>query len=219
MQRLKEPPARLANDLLEANSILVRHGVLDTFGHISARDARYWDTYVLSRDRAPTLVQAADLVLHDLDGASSTGTNEALDRDRFIDAEIYKVRSDVMCVLFSESDCFMILGAIDSPIRLDFTDTSEFDIPVPTVDIRKHAGDTDLFIRTAALGEALATALGSRAMILLRGKGAIVVGASIGETVGRAIMAVNAARTRLGAVQSRLHADAATSERASVNER
>ena len=58
----------LIDELVAANRILSDQGVLDAYGHISARDPvnprRYW----LSRSMAPVLVTAEDIIEFDLDG-------------------------------------------------------------------------------------------------------------------------------------------------------
>ena len=56
-------------------------------------------------------------------------------------------------------------------------------------EIRDVAGNTDLLIRDQALGRALATALGSHSVVLMRGHGSTVVGSSLEQVVYRAIYA------------------------------
>ena len=58
---------------------------------------------------------------------------------------------------------------------------------VPVFEIRNAAGMTDMLIRTPELGQALAASLGDKPAVLMRGHGAVVVGASIPESVGRSI--------------------------------
>jgi HCOMODA/2-hydroxy-3-carboxy-muconic semialdehyde decarboxylase len=58
---------------------------------------------------------------------------------------------------------------------------------VPVFDIRKAAGVTDLLVRDAALGRALAKTLGNRSAALMRGHGAVVVAGSIPTVVGRSV--------------------------------
>ena len=59
---------------------------------------------------------------------------------------------------------------------------------VPVFDIRKAMGeDTDMLIRNAARGRALAQALGNHAAVLLRGHGAVVVASAVPRVVARSI--------------------------------
>jgi ribulose-5-phosphate 4-epimerase/fuculose-1-phosphate aldolase len=65
---------------------------------------------------------------------------------------------------------------------------------VPVFDIRAAAGGiTDMLVRNGALGAALATTLGSKAAVLMRGHGAAVVGTGLPQAVFRSVyMEVNA---------------------------
>jgi HCOMODA/2-hydroxy-3-carboxy-muconic semialdehyde decarboxylase len=64
---------------------------------------------------------------------------------------------------------------------------------VALFDIRCDAGDTDMLIRTPALGVAHACCLGDGAATLMRGHGATVVGTSLQQAVYRAVyMEMNA---------------------------
>ena len=58
----------LIEDLVAAYRILAQQGVLDGFGHVSARHNRGANRFIMSRSLAPELVTAADLVEFDLDG-------------------------------------------------------------------------------------------------------------------------------------------------------
>jgi HCOMODA/2-hydroxy-3-carboxy-muconic semialdehyde decarboxylase len=71
---------------------------------------------------------------------------------------------------------------------------------VPVWDIRKAAGVTDLLVRDAALGRALAQTLGSKPAALMRGHGAVVVASSIPNVVGRSIYLDINARAQAQAV-------------------
>jgi HCOMODA/2-hydroxy-3-carboxy-muconic semialdehyde decarboxylase len=59
---------------------------------------------------------------------------------------------------------------------------------VPIFDIREASGGmTDMLVRTAALGQALTRTLGPRPVALMRGHGAVVVGASLPLVVFRSV--------------------------------
>ena len=53
--------ADLIEELVTANRILAREGVVDSFGHISARDPDNPQHYLLSRSRAPDCIEADDI--------------------------------------------------------------------------------------------------------------------------------------------------------------
>ena len=58
----------LLDDLVVANRILANENILDGLGHVSVRSLQRPDHFFLSRDLAPGLVTAADLVEYDLEG-------------------------------------------------------------------------------------------------------------------------------------------------------
>ena len=59
---------------------------------------------------------------------------------------------------------------------------------MPVFDIREAAVQpTDMLVRDAALGHALAQTLGARPVALMRGHGAVVVGASLPVVVFRSV--------------------------------
>src|ERR1700748_1346416 len=57
----------LIEDLVAANHILYDQGVVDGFGHVSARHNRGPNRYLMSRSMAPALVTADDILEYDLD--------------------------------------------------------------------------------------------------------------------------------------------------------
>ena len=57
----------LIDDLVAANRILANEKVLDGFGHVSVRDPRNPNRYLISRSVAPALVTANDILEADLD--------------------------------------------------------------------------------------------------------------------------------------------------------
>jgi HCOMODA/2-hydroxy-3-carboxy-muconic semialdehyde decarboxylase len=55
-------------ELVTANRILAREGVVDAFGHVSIRHPKRPDRYILSQSRAPDLVDIPDLMEYTLEG-------------------------------------------------------------------------------------------------------------------------------------------------------
>ena len=64
MSRLTEA----LDELVTANRILAREGVVDAFGHVSIRHPELADRYILSRARAPECIEVDDLMQFALDG-------------------------------------------------------------------------------------------------------------------------------------------------------
>ena len=63
----------LIDDLVAANRILYRQGVVDGFGHVSVRHPARPDRFLLSAAKAPGRVTAEDIMEFDLDGKAIDG--------------------------------------------------------------------------------------------------------------------------------------------------
>ena len=59
--------AALREEVARANRILANEGVLDAFGHVSIRHPGDPQRYLLSRSRAPELVEPGDVLEYDLE--------------------------------------------------------------------------------------------------------------------------------------------------------
>jgi len=184
---------QLIEDLVAANRVLADQGVLDGYGHVSVRHDRDRDWYLLSRSLAPELVTADDIMEYDLDSDPVDAQDRALYVERFIHGEIYKARPDVKAVVHHHSPSVIPFGVTTVPLRPLYHMAAFLWEGVPVFEIRDVAGMTDMLVRNAALGRALAQTLGNKAAALMRGHGAVVVGSSLSEVVGRGIyMAMNA---------------------------
>ena len=65
------------DDLVAANRILAGLGVLDGFGHVSARHPDRSDRYLLARSVAPELVTGNDIMTFDLASNAEDGDTRA----------------------------------------------------------------------------------------------------------------------------------------------
>jgi ribulose-5-phosphate 4-epimerase/fuculose-1-phosphate aldolase len=181
--------AGVIEDLVAANRILAGHGVLDGFGHVSARHPDRVDGYLLSRSLAPALVTADDVVAYDLDSQAIDGDTRRPYLERFIHAGIYRRRPDVMAVVHSHSPSIIPFAASSVPLRPLYHMASFLGPYAPIFEIRERFGVTDMLIRDRAQGDALAESLGDNAVVLMRGHGFCAVGESIPVAVYRAIYA------------------------------
>ena len=190
-------------DLVRASRILFRHGVVDAFGHVSARPANGSPGFLMSRSMAPALVGSDDILLLDEAGEAASGETRSLFLERFIHAAIYRVRPDVVAVVHSHSPAVIPYGIVDGvPLAPVFHMAAFIEDGPPVFEIRDHAGpDSDMLIRDAALGEALAKVLGEGAAVLMRGHGSTVVGGSIAEAVFRAVHLETNARIHTDALR------------------
>ena len=188
------PDPGLVEDLVAANRILVDQGVLDGYGHVSARHDRDPSRYLMSRSLAPELVTAADIMEYDLDSNPVDARDRASYLERFIHGEIYKARPDVRAIVHNHSPSVIPFGVSTVPLRPLYHMSAFLGGGVPVFDIKAAAGQpTDMLVRTPVLGRALAQRLGDRPVALMRGHGAVVVGDSLPRVVFRSVYAeVNA---------------------------
>ena len=198
------PPAptrqALIDELVTANHILANEGVLDGYGHVSVRSPTDPRRYFLARAGAPGLVTAADIAEYDLDSQPVTASSAAGYIERFIHGEIYRARPDVMAVVHCHCPEVIPFGATTVPMRALYHMGYFVAEGVPVFEIRK-AGGTDMLVRTAALGQALAQSLGDKSAVLMRGHGAAVAAASLHLVVGKAYYLNLNARLQMQAMQ------------------
>ena len=72
---MSDPIAQARYDVAVANRILAHEGVLDAFGHVSARHPDDPNRYFLSRSRAPELVTPDDIIEYTLESAAVPPTD------------------------------------------------------------------------------------------------------------------------------------------------
>ena len=182
------PAPGLIEDLVAANRILADQGVLDGYGHVSARHDRDPDRYLLSRSLAPELVTAGDVMEYDLDSRPVDPRGRTAYLERFIHGEVYRARPDVKAIVHHHAPSVIPFGASTVPLRPLYHMAAFLGGGVPVFDIRAAAGGpTDMLVSSAALGQALAQALGAHPAVLMRGHGAVVVGASLPQAVARSV--------------------------------
>ncbi|HWD23249.1 MAG TPA: class II aldolase/adducin family protein [Burkholderiales bacterium] len=189
----------LVEDLVAGSRILAMHGVLDAYGHISARCDRRPEHFIMSRSRAPALVTAADLMELDADSEALPGDKRKGFIERYIHGEIYRTRPEVMAVVHSHSPSVIPFGVTRTKLRPIYHMGSFLWSGVPVFDIRKQREENDLLVRDRPLGQALAESLGGCNCVLMRGHGMTVVGDGVPEAVFRAIYTEMNARLQLQA--------------------
>jgi HCOMODA/2-hydroxy-3-carboxy-muconic semialdehyde decarboxylase len=193
------PDPALLEDLVAANRILSDHGVLDAYGHISARDPGNPRYYWISRSMAPALVTATDIIACDLDNNPMRPGETKLFFERVIHGEIYKARPDVMAVLHNHSPSLIPFCNSDTRLRPMVGSAAFLGEGAPVFDIRTVDDEGDLNICTLAQAKGLVQALGRHCLVLLRGHGAVAVGDAIRQVVRRAIIAESNAKLQMQA--------------------
>jgi ribulose-5-phosphate 4-epimerase/fuculose-1-phosphate aldolase len=193
------PPSDLVDRLVYANRILYDQGIVDGLGHVSVRHPTQDGVFLLSCNRAPGLVKRQDIVCYDLDGNAVSQTTERPYLERFIHSEIYRARPDVVAVVHSHSPSVIPFAITHNPLKPVFHMSGFLGSGSAHFEIREAAGNSDMLIRSAYLGEALAKSLGKHNCVLMRGHGSTVVGTSLEQVVYRAIYAEVNAKLQLAA--------------------
>src|ERR1700716_966717 len=94
---------KLLEELVTANRILAREGIVDSFGHISVRHPDKPQHFLLSRARAPDCIEADDIMEFTLDGTAVDARGRAPYLERFIHGAIFEARPDVYSVVHNHS--------------------------------------------------------------------------------------------------------------------
>jgi len=186
--------ADLKEELVTANRILAHHGVVDSFGHVSARSSERPDHFFLSRARAPRVVEPADITEFTLDGQTIGASPGKPYSERFIHGAIYEARPDVMAVVHHHSPNVVPFTVSTHRLKPIMHMCGPIGTDIPNWDIRNKFGDTNLLVTSMEIGRDFAKALGPRTVALMRGHGGTVVGQSVREAVFTSIyMEINAA--------------------------
>ena len=178
--------AALLEDIVVGSRILADFGVLDGFGHVSARHPTNPNHFLMSRSLAPALVTADDIMEFDLDGNAVDARGRTVFLERFIHGEIYKARPDVMSVVHTHSPGVIPFSVSKVPLRAMFHNPSFLAAGVPVWDIRKDFGETNMLVGNSALGKSLAATLADKPVVLMRGHGDVAVGPTVKMAVFRA---------------------------------
>ena len=183
---------QLNEDIISASRILSREGLVQGFGHVSARIPDS-DLFVITPRIALELVQPGQLVVVNLQGqvleAPAPPSFETA-----LHTAIFNARPDVNAITRIHARTANIFSVTDTPLDAVHNHGSFFSGGVPvfrTIDL----------ISTRELGEGAAAALGDAAAVLLQGNGQATVGRTIPEAVMMAIYLEEAAQVLYGAMQ------------------
>ena len=203
-----------------ASRILFENGVLDAFGHVSIRSEKTPDRFLMSRRKAPSIVEPDDVIELDLDGSPTAAPDTPVFLERYIHSEIYRKRKDVQAIVHSHSPDIIPFTVVPTAPLQPICHMCGFIQGVgEPFDVAHYEGDaSDLLIRNAALGAALARHLGNANLVLMRGHGFTTVGDSLQSAVFHAIYtgvngALQQAAMRLGAPTFLSPAEAEACER------
>jgi HCOMODA/2-hydroxy-3-carboxy-muconic semialdehyde decarboxylase len=174
-------------ELVTANRILAREGVVDGFGHVSIRHPGRPDRFVMSRARAPECIEVEDLLEYTIEGEPITPGDRKSYSERFIHGGIYEARRDVHAIVHHHSPSVIPFGVTGTRLRPLMHMCASMGDDIPTWDSHSKFGDTNLLVSNLSMARDLAAALGNRPVALMRGHGAVVAGASLREVVFNSI--------------------------------
>ena len=177
----------LLEDLVIASRTCAEAGVIDAYGHVSARSQSDPQRYFMARAVAPELITEADILEYDLDSRSVVEGGPAGYNERYIHGEIYKARPDVHAIVHNHSHAVVPFSCTSCQMRPLFHMAAFIGLGIPNWDIREAQPGSDMLVRNAMLGQSLARKLGPHPAALMRGHGSVVVGEKIQIAVGRTV--------------------------------
>ena len=177
------PDPNLIADLVAGNHILVRKGVIQINGHLSARHTANRNRFFLARAIAPETVAAADIMEFDLDSNAIDPRGRAPYTERFIHSEIYKARPDVMAVVHAHTPSVLPFATSDIPLRPVYQLATFIGESVP---VYKN-GDRGEVVSNVEQARELVRVLGNGAVALMHGHGEVVVAPTVRTVVSRCI--------------------------------
>jgi ribulose-5-phosphate 4-epimerase/fuculose-1-phosphate aldolase len=160
----------LRSDVAVANRIIERFGLSNAFGHVSGRIPGT-QTFLLPPRRSPGFANENELLVLDTDGNVLAGRGTP-NSELWIHARIYAMRPGVDAVVHAHPPACVCLTQIGEPHRIVHNQGAGFVDGVAEYD---RIG----LIRTRALGDALAEALGERVAVMMRGHGVTTVAADV----------------------------------------
>ena len=181
--------ARIA-DVITASHMLANEGILDSFGHVTARSAKNPNHFFMPRAMPPAQVERADIVEIDLDCKAVLPNPPRLNGERFIHCEVYKARPEVQSVIHAHDLAVIPFGLAKVALKPVVAQAGFLPPETPLFEIRDAYGTTTprgVQVTTAPLGDALAAKLGKNPVILMARHGETVVGASVREATVRTI--------------------------------
>jgi ribulose-5-phosphate 4-epimerase/fuculose-1-phosphate aldolase len=188
-------------DLVIANRILAREGVVDGFGHISMRHPGRADRFFMSRSRSPELVDLDDIMEFDLDCNPIDQRGRVMYGERPIHGAIYQHRPDIGSVVHNHAHEVIPYSVTQVRMRQIIHTAGGMGRAVPVWDIRDEFGETDLLVRTLDQGRSLAKSLGDNSAALMRGHGCVVTGKTVRDAVRVAVYLMVNARLQTEAMR------------------
>jgi len=182
-----EPLDALKDKMVMVCKILQKQGVIDGYGHVTARLP---GNRILSTPHMPPgKVAVRDLIILDADGKKLEGFGDP-NGETAMHTSIYKARTDIQCILHYHADELVAVAASGQEIKV-----------VANCGVQFHRGtpiyDSPVLIRNEHLGDKVAQTLGNKRAVLLRGHGGTVVASNLDQLVRLGLDLVRTAKIQI----------------------
>ena len=182
-----EPLDALKDKMVIVAKVLQHQGVIDGYGHITARLP---NSRILSTPHMPPgKVAVRDLIILDADGKKLEGFGEP-NGETAMHTSIYKARPDVQCILHYHADELVAVAAAGQEIKV-----------ISNCGVQFHRGtpiyDSPVLIRNEQLGDKVAQTLGDKVAVLLRGHGGTVVATNLDQLLRLGLDLVRSAKLQI----------------------
>jgi ribulose-5-phosphate 4-epimerase/fuculose-1-phosphate aldolase len=186
-------------DLVVANRILANEDVVDAYGHVSVRTG---SGFLLSHSKAPSMVEADDILEFDLAAKPVNEDARPLYLERFIHAAIYEARPDVMAVVHAHAEDVLPFAITQVPLRPVIHSGAFIGAQVPVWDIAEKFGErTNLLVTNMDQARDLAGSLGKNNVALMRGHGFAAAARSLIDVVRMSVYLPRNARVQRRAMR------------------
>jgi len=182
-----EPLDALKDKMLMVAKVLQHQGVIDGYGHITARLP---NNRILSTPHMPPgKVAVRDLIILDADGKKLEGFGDP-NGETAMHTSIYKARADAQCILHYHADEVIAVAATGQEIKVIANCGVQFYRGTPIY-------DSPVLIRNESLGDKVAQTLGDKVAVLLRGHGGTVVATNLDQLLRLGLDLVRSARLQI----------------------
>lgn len=176
----------LLDAVVEAARVLAALGLVDAFGHVSARAG---DALLITPPTALDQAQGTELVLVPLDAADLP---PGAPPETWLHLAVYRARPDVAAIARAQPEATLAVGA-------DRTELAPLHGQAAWLGRRVPVHPVPRLLRTAELATAAAASLGEADAMVLRGNGAVTTGTDPGIAVARMHLLATACRVHAAA--------------------
>jgi ribulose-5-phosphate 4-epimerase/fuculose-1-phosphate aldolase len=192
----------LVRDLVVANRILAREGVVDAYGHVSVRHPDDPQRFLMATSMAPELVEPGHILEFNLDCTQVCDDGRPLYHERFIHGGIFEARPDVQAVVHAHSEDVLPFSIAAVPLRPVIHSGSFMGAKVPVWDMADRFGpDTNMLVTNMEQARDLAACLGAANVALMRGHGFSAAARSLIEVVRMSVYVPRNARALMNALR------------------